>query len=43
MNEMKIILMGCPLGLIYSTVGQYMGYDNNVRLSNSEPTKLIFL
>jgi hypothetical protein len=24
MNDMKMILMGCPLGLIYSTVGRYM-------------------
>jgi hypothetical protein len=34
---------GCPLGVIYSIVGHYMRIDNNVRLSNSEPTELIFL
>jgi hypothetical protein len=32
-----------PPGLIYSTAGRYMRYDNNVRLSNSEPIELIFL
>jgi hypothetical protein len=35
--------MGCPLGLINSTVGVTCGYDNNVHLSNSELTELIFL
>jgi hypothetical protein len=35
--------MGCPLGLIYSTVERTCGYDNYVLLSNSEPTELISL
>jgi hypothetical protein len=34
---------GVPLSLIYSTVGRYSGCDNNVHLSNSGPTELIFI
>jgi hypothetical protein len=39
----SIVLKGCPLGLIYSTVGITCGYDNNGCLSNSELTESIFL
>jgi hypothetical protein len=42
MND--LFLMGCSLGLIYPTVGALTCvYDNDVCLSNSEPTDLIFL
>jgi hypothetical protein len=41
MNDLS--LMGCPLGLIYPTVGHYIRVDNDVYLSNSEPIELIFL
>jgi hypothetical protein len=40
MND--LFLMGCPLGLIYLIVG-HLHACNDVCLSNSEPTGLIFL
>jgi hypothetical protein len=39
----SIDLKGCPLGLIYSTVGQSCGYDNNVWLKDSELFEFISL
>jgi hypothetical protein len=36
-------LMGYPLGLIYLTMGITCVYDDDVYLSNSGPTELIFL
>jgi hypothetical protein len=42
-NMRSIVLKGCPLGLIYSTVGITCGYDNNGCLDNSELTESIFL
>jgi hypothetical protein len=43
MSKMKMILKGCPLGLIYLTWDVTCGYDNHVFLSNSELTEFIFL
>jgi hypothetical protein len=40
---MSIVLKGCPLGLIYLTVGITCGYDNNVFQNNSELTESVFL
>jgi hypothetical protein len=40
-NEM--LSKGCPYALYTRPWGITCGYDNNVRLSNSEPTEPIFL
>jgi hypothetical protein len=39
----EMFLRGCPLGLYTRPWGVTCGYDNNVCLSNSEPTEPIFL